>query len=55
MDGGASSPARCKMCIRDSFISIYLSEPHGKDSFNLILLGNLVMLSVCLLYTSRCV
>ena len=28
------------------FISIYLSEQHGKDSFNLILLGNMVMLSV---------
>ncbi len=28
------------------FISIYLSEQHGKDSFNLILAGNVVMLSV---------
>ena len=28
------------------FISIYLSEQHGKDSFNIILMGNVTMLTV---------
>lgn len=28
------------------FISIYLSEQHGKDSFNIILMGNVTMLTI---------